>query len=234
VALNFSNFTFREMTMFRNHRKLIQQAVLTAGTVVTFAAGTAAQAATINFNTDAAGNAYTGLSDFFAAGEYAALGVTLNDSDPAAGSTYVNLVNPVNAGTAISGYYVNVGAFDGTSTFLDLQFGVPVTSVMFDFATPDGQLDVAAYGSGGALIANLPWAGADIFVNQAGFNVMAGQFALSGVGPISRLLISPSASETLIFDNLQFTPVPLPAAAWLFASGLLGLAGIARHKQRTA
>ena len=69
--------------MFRNHRKLIHQAVLTACTVVAFAAGTAAQAATINFNTDAAGNAYTGLGAFFAAGEYAALGVPLNDSDPA-------------------------------------------------------------------------------------------------------------------------------------------------------
>jgi hypothetical protein len=84
VALNFSNFTFREMAMFRNHRKPIQQAVLTACIVVAFAAATAVQAATINFHTDAAGNAYTGLSDFFAAGEYAALGATLNDSDPAA------------------------------------------------------------------------------------------------------------------------------------------------------
>ena len=48
--------------MFRNHRKPIQQAVLTACIVVAFAAGTAAQAATINFNTDDAGNTYTGFS----------------------------------------------------------------------------------------------------------------------------------------------------------------------------
>ena len=220
--------------MFRNHRKPIQQAVLTACTVMAFAAGSAAQAATIDFNTDAAGNAYTGLGDFFAAGEYAALGVTLNDSDPTMGSTYVNLINPVNVGTAISGYYVNVGAFTGTATYLDLQFGVPITDVMFDFATPDGRLDVTAYGSGGTVLASVLLVGADNFVNQAGFNVTAGQIALSGVGPISRLLINPSASEGLIFDNLQFTPVPVPAALWLFASGLLGLAGVgARHKKRT-
>lgn len=32
------------------------------------------------------------------------------------------------------------------------------------------------------------------------------------------------------YDNINFAPVPLPAAAWLFASGLLGLVGVARRK----
>ena len=32
------------------------------------------------------------------------------------------------------------------------------------------------------------------------------------------------------FDNIEVNPVPIPAAAWLFGSGLLGLIGIARKK----
>ena len=32
-------------------------------------------------------------------------------------------------------------------------------------------------------------------------------------------------------DNMVFSPVPVPAAAWLFGSGLIGLIGIARRKQ---
>jgi hypothetical protein len=42
--------------------------------------------------------------------------------------------------------------------------------------------------------------------------------------------------EDIAFDSLLLTgdlpPVPLPAAAWLFASGLLGLIGVARRKVR--
>lgn len=42
------------------------------------------------------------------------------------------------------------------------------------------------------------------------------------------------ADESWGLDNVQvqITPVPVPAAVWLFGSGLLGLIGIARRKQR--
>jgi hypothetical protein len=33
------------------------------------------------------------------------------------------------------------------------------------------------------------------------------------------------------FDNFSVTPVPVPAAGWLLASGLLGLLGIVRRKK---
>jgi hypothetical protein len=36
------------------------------------------------------------------------------------------------------------------------------------------------------------------------------------------------------FSNLSTTPVPIPAAAWLLGSGLLGLFGLARRKQVAA
>lgn len=34
------------------------------------------------------------------------------------------------------------------------------------------------------------------------------------------------------WTSFQMTPVPIPAAAWLFGSGLLGLAGIARRRKK--
>lgn len=198
--------------------------------VLAFVASSAVHAISINFDTDAAGNPYAGSSDLFPAGEYAVLGVTIKDSDPTVGSTYVNLTNPANIGTAISGYYVNIGAFAGKLTFLDLRFTAPVSSVAFDFATPSGQLGVFAFGTGGDVLIGVPFSGADTFLNQAGFSVKAGHASLSGVGPISRVLVNPAINEALIFDNLLFTPVPLPPAVWLFGSGLLGLVGIARRR----
>jgi len=37
--------------------------------------------------------------------------------------------------------------------------------------------------------------------------------------------------STIGFDNLTFNAVPVPAAVWLFGSGLIGLIGIARRKK---
>ena len=222
---------FRVQPQFRISQKSIRRLVVTAGAALVLVAGSAAHAHFINFNTDAAGNPYTGLGDSFPAAEYAALGVTINDSDPSTGLTYVNLTNPLNVGTAIYGYYVNVGAFAGTATYLDLLFTTPVTSLSFNFATPSGQLDVSAYGTDGGLLASLPFSGSDPFLNQAGFNQNAGYASLSGLGSIRSLRITPGANEGLIFDNLNFTVVPVPTAVWLLGSGLLGLLGIARRKE---
>ena len=33
------------------------------------------------------------------------------------------------------------------------------------------------------------------------------------------------------FDNVSVSAVPVPAAVWLFGSGLIGLAGFARRKK---
>ncbi len=47
-------------------------------------------------------------------------------------------------------------------------------------------------------------------------------------------LDSNSSREWVVFDNIQFTgdltPIPLPAAAWLFLSGLVGLVSLSSRK----
>ena len=44
-------------------------------------------------------------------------------------------------------------------------------------------------------------------------------------------LNSPSHNATVYLDNVMISSVPVPAAVWLFGSGLIGLAGIARRKK---
>jgi hypothetical protein len=40
-----------------------------------------------------------------------------------------------------------------------------------------------------------------------------------------------SAIYSIAFDDFSITPVPVPAAVWLFGSGLIGLIGVARRKK---
>ncbi len=39
------------------------------------------------------------------------------------------------------------------------------------------------------------------------------------------------STYSIAFDNFSITPVPVPAAVWLFGSGLIGLIGVARRKK---
>lgn len=50
---------------------------------------------------------------------------------------------------------------------------------------------------------------------------------LTGTGVLTRTL----ANGTVITQEYAFSEIPLPAAAWLFGSGLIGLAGVVRQKR---
>ncbi len=215
--------TFKE-TSFVKHSFISMAFVLGIGFSAT------ASAVSIDFDTEQDGTPYVGLGGSFPANEYN--GVVINDSDITLGSTYVNLINPLNMGTDISGYYVNVGAFQvAPQTQLTIDFTTVVTEVSFDFANPSGDLTVFAFDVSGALLGEFDFMGMDLFINQAGFDQNAGHVDISGIGEIASILIEPDINQALIVDNLNFSPVPVPAAAWLFGSGLIGLIGIARRKK---
>lgn len=191
-----------------------------------------ATAVTIDFNTRADSSPYFSPGDSFFANEYALLGVTINDSDSTAGSTFVNLINSGNMGTSISGHYVNVGAFVGLPpAAVAFDFGVGAQNVQFDFATPSGDISVFAFGPGGFLGA-LFFSGSTNFLNQAGFAVEAGSASVFGLGTITSLLIQAPTNQALIIDNLNFAPVPEPSTYLMVLAGLGLLAAMARRRNR--
>jgi len=189
-----------------------------------------ASATFINFDTRQDGTPYAGLGGSFPANEYN--GVVITDTDPGPGITFVNQLNPLNVGASIDGYYVNVGAFGSTpQTQLNLDFTTVVSDVSFDFANPSGDLTVSVFDISGGSLGVFNYMGVDPFINQAGFDYGAGSVVISGIGDIASVLIEPGLNQTLVIDNLNFSPVPIPAAAWLFGSGLIGLIGVARRKK---
>ena len=78
--------------------------------------------------------------------------------------------------------------------------------------------------------------------NQSGvgtftaFSSVGGSFDATG-GTLTSVSINGSGSQSATTDttynisNVNVSAVPLPAAAWLFGSGLVGLAGVARRRR---
>ena len=160
----------------------------------------------IDFETRQDGTPYVGPSDTFPANEYdGAVGVVINDTDPASGFTFINEENPLNMGTDISGFYANIGAFvDTPQTQVTLDFTTAVSDVSFDFATTDGVLTVTAFDAGAMSLGVIVENGTDPFINDAGFTVNAGQVSISGIGEIASVLIEPSINHALILKRKKY------------------------------
>ena len=116
------------------------------------------------------------------------------------------------------------GSTDGMNIFNDLQDGSTYGSTTISSSTPSNAIiDVSFTG-----VNAIP----DITSS------IGGQFAVGGY--VSSLDLDPSSPEFLFNGSagqigsvklsLETAVVPVPAAFWLFGSGLLGLIGIARQK----
>jgi hypothetical protein len=93
-------------------------------------------------------------------------------------------------------------------------------------ATTNCLYDGGGFGTAGAPIASNPWMLAS--TDQAGGDLIPGSPMAAG-GPFQFFNANFNAN---LAPTLDPSPVPVPAAAWLFGSGLMGLAAVARRKKK--
>lgn len=134
-------------------------------------------------------------------------------------------------GTFPEGDYFNV-VVDGVTIF-DESFANATPSQIQSYVPPAGvelarHVDLGFSGPGGFYTDSAYNLGADpIFSNIAhSASTATIQFFIQGVG------IQSLDDESWAMDNLNVSvnSVPVPTAAWLFGSGLMGLLGVARRK----
>lgn len=87
--------------------------------------------------------------------------------------------------------------------------------------------DSGPYGGMGAPVKNQVWMLASIDPNGDGVNGMP----MAANGPFAGFNANFNASLGGIADVSDIPQVPVPAAAWLLGSGLVGLAGVARRRK---
>lgn len=214
--------------------KLIIITVCTSLSIVSFAANSAVYNITSVLTGNDGGYGFSSFHD-------------ANDSSPMSGPKLANITDPV-----ISGSYNDIsGAFDAVLTVSVAGPTVHLSgNLLFDgtgFLNPSSTLDVDFDGSSGFLtdttIGFLP---GDICCSGTGdpnsFKDISGSLIMSLWGAnwdygdgsnFNSALGSPGAYEgsTLGMDvRMELTLVPVPAAVWLFGTGLIGLAGVARRK----
>ncbi len=142
----------------------------------------------------------------------------------------------------------------GIAKHFDLLFTLPVGSPFGTPAQKSGSLGASFQdlnNSGSVTLSNISWNG-----QIDGSNAMplfSGDFGCGGAGctgnifpvsdgPLSSTGVNTNIGIHLSFDltagdkatfttSFEVVPVPLPAAAWLFGSGLLGLGAFARRRQ---
>lgn len=131
--------------------------------------------------------------------------------------------------TELAGGVIDLG-FD--STLLTV-VSVAVKSALFDFL-PDG---------GGPAVGNTwPGIGFDTFVNDPATGTFtiatmtltaasAGSPSLTILGSSQFFSATAQITPTLLEGTVNISAIPIPAAVWLFSSGLLSLLGISRRKR---
>lgn len=143
------------------------------------------------------------------------------------GVTFINLSGGYNYNTG-NGYSYTATNFADVPGFPDgvAMFAAPVQRAGFDITTNDGDHTTVYAYSGAGLV------GSEFFITE-GYGSTGSFAGIEFLSGFDRLIIHAAHNNNGAFaiDNFRFegNPVPVPAAAWLLGSGLLGLMGVARR-----
>jgi hypothetical protein len=142
-----------------------------------------------------------------------------------------------------------------TNKHFDILFTLPVGSPFGTPALKSGSLGASFQdlnNSGSVTLSNISWAGKIDGVDA--MSLFSGDFGCGGAGctgnifpvsdgPLSSTGVNTNIGIHLAFDltagdkanfttSFEVVPVPLPAAVWLFGSGLLGLGALVRRRKQ--
>ena len=106
----------------------------------------------------------------------------------------------------------NTGSWAGSSSLGPYNYDTDIASMT------NNQIAVGSYWN---------WNGSNEIAHLDIFDCLAGICTGVGVGHQN----GPAAGTVLIFSGVDTSVVPVPAAAWLMGSGLIGLIGVARRKK---
>ncbi len=101
------------------------------------------------------------------------------------------------------------------------------SSAYIVFSDANGNSETVA--SWGSLAATGGSAPGDL-VAQSAMNINFGGLDSSAITEV-RFVVNSAANVDSIFDNIETSPVPLPAAAYLFGTAVLGLVGVSRRRK---
>lgn len=122
--------------------------------------------------------------------------------------------------------------------------GTGVLSIFDGFETLSADLnwiDIATFGTAGSLnttgsanLTNISYVGTNgdlLALANAGDGINTASFQFTSPTSLTDLFTTRTSVTSTSFSG-SITPVPIPAAIWLFGSGLLGMIGIARRRKK--
>lgn len=209
-------------------------AVLILGTVSALA-----NAATIDFGIEAP----TSGTISYAGGNAPLIGSGIDVNSIVGLGTTLNPDAPIVCNACVLEFTTgaNTGGWDfGSGGTISIVGGVPSASIADGSTLLSGTIDSASVFDVGGGTLNFKIAGGS-FTDTKHPDLLT-YFGLPSVDYVGGLNISFSSigtpavgaaitSETIFSGNVVNSPVPVPAAVWLFGSGLIGLVGVARRKR---
>jgi len=122
-----------------------------------------------------------------------------------------------NAGETTTMLSLTLGNALSADPAIDIVYDMTRVDTLFDFATTIGPVTESLTNTSYYIGSPTNW-----FIETDGVNLI-----LESINGIN--LMNSELPDFIAMVNV--TPVPVPAALWLFASGLIGLAGLARRKR---